>query len=317
LARARPGATIINLETSVTTSEDAEPKGINYRMHPGNVPVLMAAGIDCCVLANNHVLDWGVAGLRDTLGALTGPGIAVAGAGPDLVSASAPAILHLADDARILVFGFGTPDSGIPRTWRARPGRPGVHLLPDFSKQTLDRLAELVWRWKQPGDVAVASVHWGSNWGYQIAENHRRLAHGLVDRAGIDVVHGHSSHHPRAIEVYRDRPILYGCGELLDDYEGISGYEEFRSDLVLLYFLTVEHGTGRLAGLTMTPFQIRNFRLVRPSPSDRDWLHRTMDRECKRFDGRVRIQGDDLALEWAGADLPQTVESAPQPGGTD
>ena len=59
LERERPNARIINLETAVTSSDDAWPgKGINYRMHPANAPCLATAKIDCCVLANNHVLDW-------------------------------------------------------------------------------------------------------------------------------------------------------------------------------------------------------------------------------------------------------------------
>src|SRR5262245_35993372 len=88
----RPDARIINLETAVTTSEDAAPKGINYRMHPGNVPLLSAAGIDCCTLANNHVLDWGEAGLLETLDVLERAGIRTAGAGRDEATAQAPAI---------------------------------------------------------------------------------------------------------------------------------------------------------------------------------------------------------------------------------
>ncbi|MGZ8196552.1 MAG: CapA family protein, partial [Methylosarcina sp.] len=68
-----PDVRIINLETAVTTSSDFWPgKGIHYRMHPENIPCLTAAGIDCCVLANNHVLDWGYAGLRETLTSLAG-----------------------------------------------------------------------------------------------------------------------------------------------------------------------------------------------------------------------------------------------------
>jgi poly-gamma-glutamate synthesis protein (capsule biosynthesis protein) len=298
-ARAQPDATIVNLETGVTISEDAEPKGINYRMHPGNVPVLTTAGIDCCVLANNHVLDWGRAGLLDTLDTLAGAGMRVAGAGRSRGEASAPALLEVGDSARVLVFAFGTTDSGIPPGWAAGPATPGVNLIPDFSKTTVERIAELVRGWKRPGDIAVASVHWGPNWGFHVAEHQRWFAHALINRARIDVVHGHSSHHPKAIEVYRDRPILYGCGEFVNDYEGIRGYEEFRSDLVLMYFLTVELGTGRLMQLTMTPLQIRNFRLARPSLSDRTWLHETINRECHRFGGRVRPSEEALVLEWA------------------
>jgi poly-gamma-glutamate capsule biosynthesis protein CapA/YwtB (metallophosphatase superfamily) len=62
----------------------------------------------------------------------------------------------------------------------------------------------------------VASVHWGPNWGYQIAESQRRFARGLID-AGVDLVHGHSSHHPIGMELYRDPLICYGCGDFVND----------------------------------------------------------------------------------------------------
>ena len=79
--RIKPQARIINLETAVTRSDDRDPKGINYRMHPANISCLTAAGIDCCALANNHVLDWGSAGLTETLETLHQAGVKTAGAG--------------------------------------------------------------------------------------------------------------------------------------------------------------------------------------------------------------------------------------------
>jgi poly-gamma-glutamate synthesis protein (capsule biosynthesis protein) len=298
LDRERPDARIINLETSVTTSEDPEPKGINYRMHPDNVPVLTAARIDCCGLANNHVLDWGETGLLETLETLWRAGVHTAGAGRDVIEARAPAVLEVRDVGRVLVHAAGATDSGIPARWRAGPATPGIQLFPDFTARTVERLAELVEASKRPGDVAVASIHWGSNWGYEIPPEHRSFAHALIDWAGIDVVHGHSSHHPKAIEVHHDRPILYGCGDFLNDYEGIRGYEEFRSELVLAYVLAVDARTGRLLRLRMLPLRIHRFRLEHPSPSDRQWLQLTLDRECGRFGHRVTLRDDALTLEW-------------------
>lgn len=300
LHRERPDIRIANLETSITTSNDADPKGINYRMHPGNLPVLLVPRIDCCVLANNHVLDWGRAGLMETLETLAQAGIRTAGAGHDIRTAQAPAVLEADTGNRVLVFALGASDSGIPRDWAAEPARGGVHLLPDFSESTVQRIAQLVLAVKRPGEVCVASVHWGGNWGFEIPPVHRRFAHGLIDRAGIDVVHGHSSHHPRAIEVYRGRPILYGCGDFLNDYEGICRYEVFRHDLVLMYFATIDCSTGHLVRLGMTPLQIRNFRLQLPSSSDRSWLRDSLDRQCRRFDCRIVLGDDDWMLEWCG-----------------
>lgn len=297
LARVQPDVRIINLETSITTSEGAAPKGINYRMHPGNVPLLTAAGIDCCVLANNHVLDWGSDGLIETLEALAEVGIPVAGAGRELGATRAPAVLEVAGKTRVLVFAFGATDSGIPPNWAASAAGPGVHLLPDFSDRAVEGIAHLVQASRGPGDIAIASIHWGGNWGYHIPSEHRRFAHALIDHAGIDLVHGHSSHHPKAIEVYQGRPILYGCGDFISDYEGIRGYEEFRSDLVLMYFPTLNLQTGELVRLRMVPLQIRNFRLTTSSHSDQIWIRDTLDRECRRFEHRATLEDGVLTLE--------------------
>lgn len=299
LDRRRPTLRIVNLETSITTSDAAAAKPVQYRMHPANLPVLAAAAIDCCVLANNHVLDWGRAGLVETLETLRAAPIAVAGAGEDLEGAQAPAVLELRDGGRVLVYAFGTTDSGIPPAWAAAPAAPGVHLLPDLSAPTVEHIGRLVRAAKRAGDLAVASIHWGTNWGYEIPPTHRRFAHALLDEAGIDLVHGHSSHHPRAVEVYRDRAILYGCGDFLDDYEGIPGHHAFRPDLVLMYLVTLDGATGRLARLELIPLQQCRFRLQHPSAEDGVWLRRTLDREYRRFGGRLAPQDEGWILEWS------------------
>jgi poly-gamma-glutamate capsule biosynthesis protein CapA/YwtB (metallophosphatase superfamily) len=245
------------------------------------------------------VLDWGQAGLLETLSTLDQAGLKRVGAGRDLDEASAPAVLPVAGQARVLVFAFGSVTSGIARDWAATERRPGVNLLPDLSARTVDLVAERVHAAMRPGDIVVASIHWGSNWGYDVPEAQTAFAHGLIDEAGVDVVYGHSSHHAKAIEVYRERPILYGCGDFLDDYEGIRGYEMFRDDLVLMYFLTLRASGAALTRLTMVPLQIRNFRLHRASPADAAWLRDTLTREGKRFGTRVRLEEDNaLTLVW-------------------
>jgi len=287
LERRRPDARIINLETSITDSEACEPKGINYKMSPRNIPVISAAGIDCCALANNHVLDWGREGLCDTIDALTNAGVKVSGAGRNTTEAASPAIIEISDARRIMVFGFASTTSGIPGSWAASEQFPGVNLLADFSDRTVAHVAESVRPLKRPGDVFVASIHWGGNWGYHIPAAQTRFAHELIDQAGIDLVHGHSSHHAKAIEVYKGRVILYGCGDFLNDYEGIPGYETYRGDLVLAYFPTIDAQSGALLRFEMIPFRIRRFRLQRPSPAESEWLMRLLNREGKPFGTHV------------------------------
>ena len=167
LDRTRPDARIVNLETAVTVSRDPWPgKGVHYRMHPANVACLTIADLDCCVLANNHVLDWGSGGLVETLQTLHQAGLSTAGAGHDEREAATPAIIELAQRGRILVFAFGAESSGVPVAWAATHDRPGVNLLPDLSSRTVAHIAELVAAHKQSEDLIVMSIHWGSNWGH-------------------------------------------------------------------------------------------------------------------------------------------------------
>lgn len=300
LERAGPDVRVINLETAITASDEYWPdKGINYRMHPANTPCLTAARIDCCVLANNHVLDWGYQGLADTLDTLKQASLKTAGAGRNSREAEAPAVLNLAGKGRVLVFGFGCDSSGIPPEWGATDDKPGVNWLPDLSLGNVQRLADRIRRIKQERDIVVASIHWGGNWGYAIPDEQRRFAHALIDEAGVDVIHGHSSHHPKAVEVYRDKLILYGCGDFINDYEGIESYESFRGDLALMYFPTVNPADGTLSDLEMVPLHMRQFRLNRPSADDFRWIRDRLDRETDKFGGAVETLDERrLVLRW-------------------
>ncbi len=300
LERAAPQARIINLETAVTAAEDAWPgKGINYRMHPNNVPCLTAARIDCCVLANNHVLDWGYAGLKETLATLRAAGIRTAGAGADHDEAAAPAVVEVGTGRRVLVFAVGHASAGVPAEWAARKDRPGVNFLPDLSDRTADAVSKHALASKRPGDSAIASIHWGGNWGYDIPAGHRRFARRLIDAGAIDLVHGHSSHHPLGIEVYKHKLILYGCGDFLNDYEGIPGHGSVRPDLALMYLPTIGPTAGELLGCALVPLQIRRFRLNRPSREDALWLQGRLAREGAQFGTRVGLEADGtLTLQW-------------------
>ena len=300
LKRLRPHVRIINLETSVTRSNDYwKGKGIQYRMSPENVGCITAAGIDVCVLGNNHVLDWGYAGLTETLKTLARAGLKTAGAGKDRDEARAPAVCRIAPNVRVLVFSFACPTSGVPPSWAAANGRAGVHFLPSLSDAAAGRAARLVRRHRRGGDVVIASIHWGGNWGYAIPSEQRRFAHKLVESAGVDVVHGHSSHHVKAIEVHKGKLILYGCGDLINDYEGITGHESYRGDLGLMYFATVAAAGGRLVSLRMVPTQMRRLQLRHPSRRDAQWLHERLDRLCRPLGARVKREKDGtLTLRW-------------------
>jgi poly-gamma-glutamate synthesis protein (capsule biosynthesis protein) len=143
----------------------------------------------------------------------------------------------------------------------------------------------------------VASIHWGGNWGYDVPRAQREFARTLID-LGADVVHGHSSHHPKGVEMHAGRPILHGCGDFLNDYEGISGMEHYRGELCFMYFVEVEPGGGP-ASVETVPLRIRRFRLEGAPPADAAWLRKRIGRECGRLgasvlpnrDGGLRLHG--------------------------
>jgi poly-gamma-glutamate capsule biosynthesis protein CapA/YwtB (metallophosphatase superfamily) len=123
-----------------------------------------------------------------------------------------------------------------------------------------------------------------------------RFARRLIN-GGVDLVHGHSSHHPRPVEVFRGKLVLYGCGDCIDDYEGITAYDRYRADLRLLYFPSLHLGTGTLAALRMVPMRARKLQLRRASAADAQWLRAVLERASRRFGSRVDLQpGGLLAL---------------------
>jgi poly-gamma-glutamate capsule biosynthesis protein CapA/YwtB (metallophosphatase superfamily) len=300
LDRAEVDLRIANQETAITSAQTPWPeKGIHYRMHPQNIGCLTSAKISACALANNHVLDWGYDGLSETLKTLDAAGIAHAGAGNDAEEAMQPAVFDTAGDGRLLLFSFGSRTSGIPEDWKATSISPGVNLLDDFSEATAARVANQMRAYERPGDLIIVSIHWGSNWGYEIPRDQIMFAHCLIEE-GIAIVHGHSSHHVKAIEVFKGRLILYGCGDFLTDYEGISGYEMFRGDLALMYLIEIDSHNGKLISAHLVPMCMRRFRLERASGTDAEWLYNRLNELGSKFSTGARLEKDNsFTLEWS------------------
>ncbi len=110
----------------------------------------------------------------------------------------------------------------------------------------MEQIKQTIAATKKEGDIVIFSIHWGPNWGYDVPEAHRRFAHALIEKAGVDVIFGHSSHHLVGLEVYKNKLIIYGAGDFINDYEGIGGHEKYRGELSLMYFPELDPVTGNL-----------------------------------------------------------------------
>lgn len=339
-----PDLRIVNLETAVTTSTTPWPgKGIHYRMHPDHTDCLQAAKVDACTLANNHVVDWGPDGLTQTLGSLQAAGVQTAGAGADADRALAPACWPMPDrlrmerdlqgcppragqaageglvagvarpqtPARVLLFSLAEPGCGVPDGWKATAAHAGVALLPDLTASTARQTARHITGLRNANDVVIVSLHWGGNWGLDIPRAHRDFARRLIDAGAADLVHGHSSHHPMPLEIHEGRLVLYGCGDLINDYEGIvrhgrDGLEgALPGDIGCLYFAHLDPGSGALVRLEIVPFERRRLQLVPAGAEARRWMiTRVLQASTRRGWAWVDEGGQDRAWVWEPSAAP-------------
>ena len=99
--------------------------------------------------------------------------------------------------------------------------------------------------------------------------------------------------------------MLYGCGDFLNDYEGIQGYENYRDDLAVMYFADIAPASGDLVAAEIVPLQIRLFRLNRAGSSDVDWVQQRLERESRRFATCIAAApAGRLVLSWPGSNGP-------------
>ena len=287
LEKENPNLRIINLETTINTSENFEPKGINYRMNPKNIEVLKVFKIDVACLANNHILDFKEEGLLETIKVLNKNRILTVGEGKNIKEAEKPVIISKNKNLRTLIFNYADVLSVVPSWWKAIEDKNGVNLISIYNlgnKRELEEVINVIKRniqkYKKGNDFVIFSIHWGPNWGYKISEEERNFAYQLIEKAKVDLIFGHSSHHFKGVETYKEKLIIYGAGDFINDYEGIRDYEEFRGDLVLDYLVEIEE-TNKIDKLKLLPFRIKNFRLNYCNEKEIDWIFNVLKRESK------------------------------------
>ena len=200
-----PDITFANLEGPVSIHGKDRHNLYSFRMDPSVVPVLKAAGIDVVSSANNHIGDWGVEALTDTLKNLRENGIQTCGIGMDKTEAATPAIF--AKDGYTVGFLCFT-DVG-PNDMVATDTKPGILVVGTDYDAVVKNAASKV-------DALIVSFHWGEE--YKTIHNARQedLAKRAID-AGAAMVEGEHPHVAQDIQTYNDSPILYSLGNFIFD----------------------------------------------------------------------------------------------------
>lgn len=259
---------IINLEAAPTLSinnHDIPTKSIHYHININNIPNIFSRFVRPYVLclANNHSMDMGrIAFVSETI-----PNINNAvGIGINSDIAYSPKII-----GNIAIYAFGAGCAGVPSEWQATSTKAGIAYLPPINNNSNVEIAFSIIKSAlsiTSNKCIVISIHWGPNWSSNNDGQIYRetLAHRLIDELDVSIIHGHSSHHIRGIEIYKNKFILYGAGDFINDYEKISSSYDTAG---ALYIADLDDSTYSLNTLTFIPFEIKLLRCTKIFDIDR------------------------------------------------
>lgn len=271
---------LVNLETTLTRSETRVEKVFNFKADPEKVAVLKEGKIDVVNLANNHILDFSVEGLLETVQVLDRAHIRHVGAGKDLKKARAPCILECKG---IKIGILGCTDN--EPTWKATATSSGTNFV---EVGDVDAIADSIKDLRKQVDLLILSIHWGPNMRQRPAPHFRSFAHALID-LGVDILHGHSAHLFQGVEIYKKGLILYDTGDLVDDYAVDPVLRNDRS----FYFVAMLKKSG-LISVRMIPTLISDCQVN----IDKNGPLERMEGLCQELGSYPRREGQELVLDF-------------------
>jgi poly-gamma-glutamate synthesis protein (capsule biosynthesis protein) len=259
----------LNLETTLTTSKEKVFKTFNFKSDPEHAGVLARAGINAVTIANNHIGDFGIKGMMETIEVLDKAGILHTGAGRNAVEAASPVYISC-KNLRIALLGCTDNEA----SWNAMEDYPGINYI---ETGNIEKLKTQVNEVKNNADLLILSIHWGPNMRQKPSKEFIEFAHQAID-AGIDIIHGHSAHIFQGIEWYKNGLILYDSGDFIDDYQVDP---VLRNDHGFLFLCTVER--HKIMHLQLVPVLISNMQVNLATGANRDWCIKRMQTLCEPF----------------------------------
>lgn len=188
-------------------------------------------------IANNHTMDFGVAGLVETMKAFSETKVKTVGGG---LNKTASNEIHYDTVAGKKVAILGATDVGY--SW----GYATNHQA-GANKIRLEDLMPKIAEAKANSDLVIVHSHWGIEYNTDPNPRQVSIGHALVD-AGADIVVGHHSHTLQPVELYNNGVIMYSLGNFIFD----QGWSKTK-DSVLSQYKEKEDGTRVLE---LTPMKI-------------------------------------------------------------
>ncbi|WP_428267103.1 CapA family protein [Haliangium sp.] len=244
----RADLALANLESPVLV-EPARFKvhdRMTFRAEPGDLALMAAAGFDAVSFANNHALNFGAAGLSETLAHVEAAGLRALGIGVGRDRAERAEVfevggLRVAVLARtVWLNGHAAPARGATIAYHDNRSLP----------RGMVRAVEAVEAELAP-DVLVVFIHWGREYEPHPRGHQQRAARAMID-AGADLVIGHHPHVIQDLERYHGGVIAYSLGNFLFD----NGELRQRRSAVLEVVIRAEAGAIRVETPTLHPVLI-------------------------------------------------------------
>jgi len=198
-----------NLETSVSyRGQPIQGKNYTFRSSPEVVPFLKKNNITALSIANNHVLDYGLAAFSDTMKVMKENGISYGGGGSNKKEALEGVVI----EKKGIKIGFIAFTRVTPSVdWYAGAKKPGIiGAYKVHEAEVLKAVKDL----KSRCNIMVVSLHWGKEGSAVVRNKDIELAHKLVD-SGADVIMGHHPHVVQSLELYKDKLIIYSLGNFI------------------------------------------------------------------------------------------------------
>jgi poly-gamma-glutamate capsule biosynthesis protein CapA/YwtB (metallophosphatase superfamily) len=284
-------AVLINLECALTAEterwHDGNYKAFYFRADPAAVATLSCAGVTFASLANNHICDFGAAGLEETISVLDQAGIAHAGAGRDLAAARTPAVLDVRG-TRVAVVAFADH----PQAWAATATSPGINYTPvSLDPEDFAVVEAALAAARRDADFVIFTIHWGPNMRARPTPAFRNFARQVM-KAGADLFWGHSAHVVQGIEVHEGKVILYDTGDFIDDY---AVDRDLRNDLSALFLVHVRPPS--VERLDLVPVRIDAMQVNLAHGADRRWFVRRLTSLCNEMGTAVADDGKRLLVQ--------------------
>ncbi|MCO5994901.1 CapA family protein [Actinoallomurus rhizosphaericola] len=202
----RADLAMVNLETAVTTRGTKAPKQFTFRAPPSAFGALRAAGIDVVTMANNHAMDYGTVGLRDSLAAIKRSGFPTVGIGANIAQAFRPYYVTVKGNRLAILGATQVLDDNLITAWTATAKKGGL-----ASAKNVPRLVAEVRAARRHADTVIVYLHWGQEKNPCPLPRQKTLARALV-RAGADVIVGGHAHIPLGGGYMKGRYVDYGLG---------------------------------------------------------------------------------------------------------